>query len=194
MLLVSGLGTDRRSESIPEGRIYDIFLQHAAAFLQRFPDGRMFSEDGIFLQVSTPSGVVVDTVGNLDGDSETVDVPVWALPAGMTRGGARSSMLRRYQRGTRIPLAGTDASSWRSAMDVKLGKSTYFGDARDVGNPGYTLGGVLPVTLSHFRADRALAGVVIKWITEEVRVPQVSVTLILGRIPRLSWMLSTIIR
>ena len=166
VLLVSGLGASRRSKNILDGRVYSVFLQHAAEFLGHFSDGKLLSRDGLFLQVSTPEGVVVDVIGNLDGDSETRDAPMWALPAGITENGSRSSMLRRYRRATRLPFVGTEASSWRSAVEVKLGESTYFGDARDVGSPGYTLGGVLAVALSHFRVEWTVEGVVIKWATE----------------------------
>ena len=65
-----------------------------------------------------------------------------------------------------MPLIGTDISSWHNATDAKLGKTTYWGHATDVGNPGYTRGGILPVTLSYFRAERTETGIVINWATE----------------------------
>ena len=163
VLLVSGTA---RSSNVPESRIYNFFFQHIADIAFKFGSNNVLSPDGFFLQLSTPDGVAVDTVGNLDGDSETQDTSAWELSSGTTENGARSSVLRRYHHETRMPLAGTEASNWRRAVDAKLGKSTYFGDRTDVGNPGYTLGGVLPVTLSYFRAERTDAGAVIKWTTE----------------------------
>ncbi len=158
--------TASKSNNLPDSRVYNILIQHFLEYFQKFLDGKMLSPDGFFLQLSTPDSIIVDTVGNLDGDSQTQDTPAWELPAGNTQNGARSSMLRRYHHQTRMPFDGTEASNWQSATDAKLGKSTYFGNATDVGNPGYTLGGVLPVTLSHFRAERTTAGVVLKWTTE----------------------------
>ena len=131
-----------------------------------FGGNNVLSPDGFFLELSTPDGSVVDTVGNLDGNSETQDTPLWELPSGATENGARSSILRRYNRETRIPLIGTEAASWRSATEAKLGKSTYYGNQTDIGSPGYTPGGVLPVTLSSFNVERTDGGVVIKWTTE----------------------------
>ena len=163
VLLVSGTA---RSSNVPESHIYNFFFQHIADIAFKFGSNNVLSPDGFFLQLSTPDGTVVDTVGNLDGDSQTQDAPVWKLPSGKTENGSRNSVLRLYHHATRMPLVGTEASSWRRAVDAKLGKSTYFGNATDVGNPGYTLGGVLPVTLSYFRAEHTAKGVMIKWTTE----------------------------
>ena len=163
VLLVSGTVG---SSNVPESRIYNFFLQHIADFAFKFGRNNVLSPDGFFLQISTPDSIIVDKVGNLDGDSQTKDTPAWELPAGNTENGARSSILRLFHRTTRMPFVGTEASNWRSAKEAKLGKTTYYGNATDVGNPGYTLGGVLPVTLSHFRAERTTAGVVLKWTTE----------------------------
>ena len=163
-ILVSG--TAAKSANLPERRVYNFITQHFTDYFQIFPDTKLLSPDGFFLQISTPDGIIVDTVGNLDGDSQTQDTPAWELPAGNTQNGARSSILRLFHSTTRMPLVGTDALSWRRATEAKLGKSTYFGNATDVGNPGYTLGGVLPVTLSNFRAEHTTKGVMIKWTTE----------------------------
>ena len=163
-ILVSG--TAAKSANLPERRVYNFLIQHFWEYLQKFSDSKMLSPDGFFLQLSTPDSIIVDTVGNLDGDSQTQDTPAWELPAGNTENGARSSILRLFHRTTRMPFDGTEASNWRSAKEAKLGKTTYYGNATDVGNPGYTLGGVLSVTLSYFRAERTTAGVVLKWTTE----------------------------
>ena len=163
VLLVATLS--RNSMNIPESHIYNVLVNHFSEILP-FGVNNLISSTGFFLQLSTPDGTVVDSVGNLDGDSDTQDMPVWELPSGTTENGVRSSILRRYHPDTRMPLLGTEVSSWRRAVDVKLGKSTYYGDRTDVGNPGYTLGGILPVTLSSFQAEHTNAGVVLKWTTE----------------------------
>ncbi len=158
-------GTAQNAENIPDRRVYNLFEHHLADII-KFGSNNVLSPDGLFLQLTTPTGTVVDTVGNLDGDSETQDTPIWELPSGITENGARISMLRLYHHETRRPLVGREASSWQRAVDVKLGKSTYFGDPTDVGNPSYTLGGILPVTLSLFRAEHTDAGVILNWTTE----------------------------
>ena len=43
---------------------------------------------------------------------------------------------------------------------------TYYGQASDVGNPGYRMGGPLPVVLSRFGAVRDAAAVRVSWTTE----------------------------
>ena len=164
VLLVSGIL--QASQNIPVNRVYNLSVHHLFELAFQFRSTNVLSPGGFFLQVLSPDGIIIDTVGNLDGDSETQDTPIWDLPSGTTENGARTSILRRYDRATRMPLIGRDESSWRLAVDAKLGKSTYWGDATDVGSPGYTLGGVLPVTLSSFRAKRTGVDVVIKWTTE----------------------------
>ena len=54
-----------------------------------------------------------------------------------------------------------DASNYRRYID------TWYGDEDDIGSPGITIGGVLPVSLSKFRPERLDDGsIVIRWITE----------------------------
>ncbi len=153
-------------QNIPDRRVYDLFAFRFGDFQVSVRGQSFLASDGFFVRLSSRNGAIIDTVGNLDGDSDTQDTPLWELPSGTTENGARTSMLRRYHHQTRNPLAGTEISSWRSATDAKLGKSTYYGDRTDVGNPGYTLGGVLPVSLSSFQAEQTAEGVVIKWTTE----------------------------
>ena len=57
---------------------------------------------------------------------------------------------------------------WISALHTELATNTttYYGHPDDIGAPGIKSGGALPVTLSHFRAERTDTGVVVKWTTE----------------------------
>ena len=52
-------------------------------------------------------------------------------------------------------------------MSNKISHGTYYGHSSDVGSPGHTTGGVLPVSLSKFRPERLDTGeIVVRWITE----------------------------
>ena len=106
------------------------------------------------------------TIGNLDGNSLTEDDPAWQLPDATTKNGGRTSIIRKYDNNTVKPLLGTVASSWVASTEETPGIKTFYGDPSDVSTPGYIRGGVLPVTLSSFRAEHTDAGVVLKWTTE----------------------------
>ena len=97
--------------------------------------------------------------------AERKDDPTWIWPSGKTEDGTRSSLIRYYE--DRVPLEGTLAVSWQRAAEVQLPVRPYWGHRTDIGTPGYRRGGPLPVTLSHFRAERTEAGnVAIQWVTE----------------------------
>ena len=110
-----------------------------------------------------PSGAVDrgDVVGNLGMG--------WELPMA-AEGSDRSSLIRR-EMGETAEISGTDAAGWVSADDTSLVGAyteTYYGDADDMGTPGYNAGGALPVELSKFNAKRdPLTGaVMITWETQ----------------------------
>ena len=163
VLLVTAQG--RNSKHFPENMIYNLGTHHKTVLNQNRHPNSVLSADGFYLKLSDRTGMVVDVIGNLDGDSRTKDDPTWTWPSGKTEDGARSALIRRYE--DRVPLDGTLAANWQRAADVKLLVSTYWGHKTDIGTPGYKRGGPLPVTLSHFRAERTEAGsVAIKWVTE----------------------------
>ena len=112
-----------------------------------------------------PAGILVDFIGNLDGNPRTEDEPSWEMPDGTATGGARTSLMRRYSTETLLPLDGTDLNSWRRTADFHLSVSTYWGRETDIGNPGYRGSGPLPVTLSAIRADMTEEGAVLSWTT-----------------------------
>ena len=124
----------------------------------------LISEMGfrISLIVSPAAGGVITTsyvVGNLGME--------WEVPMAE---GNRSSIIRR-EMGDAAEIMGTDAAGWMLASDTTLGgahRETYYGQASDVGTPGYDAGGALPVELSGFGAKRdPLTGaVVITWATQ----------------------------
>ena len=158
LMIVSKQG--RASDNFPNEQTYTLDTLHP-----KLRD-MVLSEEGFYLKLSNKAGELIDVVGNLDGKRNTNDTPAWSLPASLTEDGARASMVRRHDDG--IPRLGTDASGWISAMNTKLttGTTTYYGHPNDIGAPGVKSGGALPVTLSHFRAERVEAGVVVKWTTE----------------------------
>ncbi len=152
------------SGHFPEGKVYNLYFEHPNAFNQREKRNDVLNAAGFSVRLLDASGTLVDSVGNLDGVARTKDVPVWEVPSGTTAEGARVSLIRRYE--DSAPLPGTDADSWKSAANVKLAVSTYYGWETDIGTPGYREGGPLPVVLSHFQLVRTAAGVVIRWTTE----------------------------
>ena len=123
----------------------------------------LISEMGFMISLIPPQTGAVrkpgDVVGNLEGG--------WELPASE---GDRSSLIRR-EMGEAGEIMGTDAAGWVLASDTMLSfayRPTYYGDADDMGTPGYNAGGNLPVELSGFGAKRdPLTGaVVITWSTQ----------------------------
>ena len=121
---------------------------------------RLISEMGFMLSLVSPQTGAVrmagDVVGNL-GEG-------WDLPMSE---GDRSSLIRSDADAD----AGTDAADWMLASDTMLNgayRATYYGDADDMGTPGYDAGGALPVELSGFNAarDRVTGAVVITWSTQ----------------------------
>ena len=96
---------------------------------------------------------------------------MWELPA---RDSAfRQSLVRQYGRrvidgdGPDVADDGTMQSAWRQSNLISASVS-YYGHRKDIGTPGYRLGGPLPVTLSSFRPvrNRVTGHVDITWVTE----------------------------
>ena len=93
------------------------------------------SAEGFYIQLLDNKGNLVDEVGNFKDD--TVQ---WKLPYGQNRGrtraGHRTSLIRRYVDG--VPLAGTQAASWVSAVDANLtaDQLTHYGTKSDISTPG----------------------------------------------------------
>ena len=152
------------SGHFPESRVYHLGFRHGRAFNQRERRSDMLNPLGFSVKLLDAADALVDIIGNLDGVARTKDEPAWQVPPFETDDGIRVSLLRKYEDGA--PLPGTEAASWRSAAQVKLVGTTYFGRETDLGTPGYRRGGALPVVLSHFHALRSEAGVVIRWTTE----------------------------
>ncbi|MYH79170.1 lamin tail domain-containing protein, partial [Candidatus Poribacteria bacterium] len=116
-----------------------------------------------------------DEVGNLAAadpknrraDHQAYMEPRWALPAGTDPSGVRISIARRTS--SKRKATGTDEAAWISSADDSrpYGTATYYGRSTDIGSPGHTAGGVLPVNLSKFRPERLDSGeIIVRWVTE----------------------------
>ena len=164
-LIVTWVG--RNSVNLPKERIYNFFNHHSDALEQNAHRNMVIGHVGFSLKLSNPEGTVIDVAGNLDGDSETEDEPLWELPSMTTEDGHRTSLMRRYEKGTGVPLEGSISENWVPASALgELLTLTYWGRDTDIGNPGYRGAGTLPVTLSHFRAEKTDVGVILEWTTE----------------------------
>ena len=152
----------RHSGHLSEDQVYDLYEHHSGASSLGLRENVVLSASGFSLRLYSPDGVLVDSVGNLDGE-KGVDTPLWELPSGWTEDGARTSLLRGYE--DEVALLGTESTNWYRATDVDFPLELYYGHKTDLGTPGYMGGGVAPVMLSHFRSERTDSGVIIAWTT-----------------------------
>ena len=123
----------------------------------------LLSEMGFMISLMPPQTGAVKTYGDVVGNLGKG----WEIP--MSESG-RSSLIRR-EMGKTAEIMGTDAAGWILASETGLGGAyltTFYGDADDMGTPGYNAGGALPVELSKFGAKRdPLTGqVMITWETQ----------------------------
>ena len=170
VLIVSTSGRNSGSDEFPDDRIINVWSNTDLRQALSMQDRRdaILSATGFHLKLSDPGKKVVDEVGNIDANRRTNDEPDWTLPGGNFDGSRRSSMVRDLAGSAND---GTDRDSWRDAVgvlsDTIKADELYYGDNEDVGTPGYTPGGVLPVQLSSFYSKRNDTGaVVITWSTE----------------------------
>ena len=171
-ILIVSRATGRTSDSdaFPDNRIIDVWADTTLRKALDMDSQRdaILSAEGFHLRLSDPRGTLVDEVGNI-GTNRTAE-PDWELPGGALDNGGRSSMVRDLEGSAGD---GTERDAWRDASLVESSKiqpdayELYYGDDDDVGTPGYTPGGVLPVQLSSFYSKRNDSGaVVITWSTE----------------------------
>ena len=126
---------------------------------------------------------VVDMVGNLvdlptgrvRANYQSYEDPVWMLPAGTDDSGNRVSIIRTRRKTDNTYVGGLRdgkiKGAWISfdeSAHLNAPESTYYGNRNDLSNPGYTVGGPLPVSLSKFRPERMkeTGEVIIRWVTE----------------------------
>ena len=157
LLVVSKQG--RYSDNFPKDQIYNLSTLYPNL------QSPVLGEKGFHIKL-TKSGELIDAVGNLNVNGSANGKVGWPLPKSMTKAGARTSMVRRYN--NEIPALGILETGWISAKNTKLLTHTtmYYGHPDDIGAPAVRSGGALPVTLSYFRAELADAGVILNWTTE----------------------------
>ena len=153
----------KHSTPLADDQIYDLFRHHKDVRELGLRENKMLSTSGFALKLIAPDGTLVDKAGNLDGE-KGVDTPAWELPADRTEDGERTSLIRRYDGS--MALTGTESMSWYSAAEPQVTPNGFYGHKTDIGTPGYREGGAAPVMLSHFRANRTDAGVVLEWGTQ----------------------------
>ena len=168
LLIVAGDARASSADVFPEDRVYNLFKLHEKNLRIKTPRDTFLSGEGFYLKLSDRNGTKIDEVGNIDDNRRTDDAPVWVWPTNLL-GRARSSVVRRYDKGTAVARDGMVKSSWALAGNFNQFKveSLHYGHADDIGTPGYRKGGALPVELSSFTVTRTDAGpVVVTWTTE----------------------------
>ena len=179
VLIVSSSGRNSDSNHFVSTRVFSVYSEIADEFgMSSRRDPFLHPTKGFHIQLVDGRGNISDEAGNLDGRTRTADEPAWILPNGWTEDDDRTSIIRRYRRGTErdgtrqdgwIRAADTDFS-WISRNRVtRRGRSleTWYGSRSDYGSPGIRAGHALPVELSHFRPERTESGaIVIQWTTQ----------------------------
>ena len=168
LLIVAGPARASSGAYLPADRVYDLLALHEKNLRIKRARDTFLSAEGIYLKLWDSTGTLVDEVGNTDGNRRTKDEPAWPL-AMSAEEGVRSSLIRRYTKGTSQAEDGTEKAGWVLAAHVKQSIDTelHWGAAEDIGTPGHRAGGALPVELSSFSVTRNEAGaVVLTWTTE----------------------------
>ncbi len=167
LLIVAGDARASSTDVFPEDRVYNLLELHEKNLRIKTARDTFLSGEGFYLKLSDRNGTKIDEVGNIDDNRRTDDAPVWVWPTNR-RDGARSSVVRRYDKGA-VARDGMLKSNWALAAHFNKFKveSLHYGHADDIGTPGYRQGGALPVELSSFTLTRTDAGpVVVSWTTE----------------------------
>ena len=168
LLIVAGDARASSADVFPEDRVYNLLKLHEKNLRIKTPRDTFLSGEGFYLKLSDRNGTKIDEVGNIDDNRRTDDAPVWVWPTNR-REGPRSSVVRRYDKGTSDARDGMLKSNWALSANFNQFKveSLHYGHADDIGTPGYRKGGALPVELSSFKATRTDEGpVIVTWTTE----------------------------
>ena len=172
VLIVSSSGRNSDSSHFVSTRVFSVYSEISDEFgMSSRRDPFLHPTKGFHIQLVDGRGNVSDEIGNLDGRTRTADEPAWTLPNGWTEDDDRTSIIRRYRRGTERD--GTRQDGWIRAVDTDFTYlsrkriDTWYGSRSDYGSPGVRAGHALPVELSHFRPERTESGaIVIQWTTQ----------------------------
>ena len=118
---------------------------------------------------------LVTSVQKQEGDrrsnAQSFEPVAWDLPATVDDDNNRVSIVRVSNMMTG-PVDGMKIDGWirfdMSKQSSQTLDGTSYGHSSDIGSPGHSVGGVLPVSLSKFRPERMkdTGQIVIRWITE----------------------------
>ena len=173
-LITAHSGTD--NTNLPSERIISIRNRRGEVILSQYGFEITLETKG--KDNNDANRKLADKVGNLAagadarfrGNPQSYETPAWMLPAGTNADGDRVSIVRVSD--SRGLIDGLKAGAWRSfdhpmSAHPNAPESTYYGNRNDLASPGYTVDGVLPVSLSKFRPERLATGeVVVRWATE----------------------------
>ena len=114
--------------------------------------------------------MVAAAAARVRNNPQSYEDPAWMLPMGENEDGDRVSIVRVSINGVLV-ADGQSEGAWKSfdmTAHVNARESTHYGNRNDLANPGYTLDGPLPVSMSKFRPERMkdTGAVVIRWVTE----------------------------
>ena len=163
-------------------RVFSVYADARDELAMKRATDPILSERGFHIELVDGKGNFVDGAGNLPVDASGALIKgrgrsvatiawEWSAVEGVSEdNGFRSSLVRRAITKVDPTRLGVEAAGWISASATNYRRyvDTWYGDEDDVGSPGITVGGVLPVSLSKFRPERLkdTGEVVVRWITE----------------------------
>ena len=169
-LIVAHSGTD--NTNLPSERIEAIRRRRGDVILSQYGFEITLEtkeKDGKRKEADKVGNLAASTDARVRGNPQSYEDPEWSLPLGMNDDGDRISIVRVSESGG--VLNGQLSGAWKSfdmSAHVSAPESTYYGNRNDLSSPGYTVDGVLPVSLSKFRPERMkdTGEIVVRWVTE----------------------------
>ena len=141
--------------------------RHWIEFEQNTHRNMALGLSGFYMKLESTNGVIIDEIGNIDGKERTQDLPRWQIPDEVKDVKNRVSLVRKYDVSVNMPLNGKSKKNWMPASNFTDSSEMYWGNADDIGTPGYrNKDKALPVELSHFSARLVDSDVLISWTTE----------------------------
>ncbi len=173
-LIVARHGRDKTK--LPDERIHSVGRRAGQLLLN--PYGfqikvEAWEKDNVYHAVETVGNLGAAPTNNRRPDAQSFQAVAWDLPATVNADNVRVSLVRVPDTGAAKGVVdGMKQGAWKLFdMSNQIGKTlddTYYGHSSDLGSPGHSVGGVLPVSLSKFRPERLkdTGEIVVRWITE----------------------------